>query len=94
MEKFIPKPYKEDPVEGTTRIDINNVLRIFPTPTNGTLNVEIFGSISHLYLSDMTGKVMQNFDFETTGAGNKNFAIEMGGYATGIYFINAFYEGR
>ena len=93
MEKFIPKPYKEEPAEGTDRVDVADLVRLYPVPTNGILNVELNKSVSHLYLSDMTGKVLQNFVGLTEGIAS-NFVLDMSGYSSGVYFINCYYEGR
>ncbi len=90
-DKFISKPYKERPEDNTERIDDLSVLiKIYPTPCDGVLNVETLQNISHLYISDITGKVLQNFELE----GAKSFAVELFGYSNGIYFVNAFYQGR
>jgi hypothetical protein len=54
------------------------------------LNVNILKEISELFVVDITGKALQRFEPNV----NQNFAIDLNGYATGIYFINAFYQGR
>ena len=91
FDKFMPKPYKEIPEDNTERIeDISNLLKVYPMPCDGILNIEILQTIPHLYVSDITGKVLQNFEFDEI----KNFAINLVGYSNGIYFVNAFYQGR
>jgi hypothetical protein len=88
FDKYLPKPYKDNP-DFTERVDISAVLSVYPTPCNGKLNVDVLQNISHLYLSDITGKILQNFEDVP-----KSFYINMNGYSNGIYFINVYYGGR
>ena len=91
FDRFIPKPYKENPEEDTKRIeDVSELLKVYPIPCNSILNIETLLNAPHLYVSDITGKVLQNFELE----GTKSFAIDLTGYSNGIYFVNAFYQGR
>ncbi|MCL2039192.1 MAG: carboxypeptidase regulatory-like domain-containing protein [Bacteroidetes bacterium] len=91
FDKFISKPYKEFPEDNTERIeDLSNLIKIYPMPCDGILNIETLYSIPHIYISDMTGKALQNFELE----GTKSFTANLNGYSNGVYFVNAFYQGR
>ena len=90
QEKFIPKPYKENPENETERLETAQVMKIYPNPCSGNLNVDILLPISELYITDGTGKALQYFSFDSP----KSFAVDLNGYSNGIYFINAFYQGR
>lgn len=97
QEKFIPKPYKENPDDNTERLETAQVLQIFPNPCNGELTVEIRASVSELYITDVTGKALQflnfdNPDFSVTNP--KSITMNLQGYSNGIYFVNAFCQGR
>jgi len=91
FDKFISKPYKELPEEDTERIeDISNLIKVYPMPCDGILNVETLYPVSHLYVADITGKVLQNFELIDAA----RLTINLHGYSNGVYFINAFYQGR
>ena len=90
QEKFIPKPYKENPEGETERLETSQVMNIYPNPCNGNLNVDILLPVFELYITDGTGKALQYFSFDSP----RNFTVDLNGYSNGVYFINAFYQGR
>ena len=90
QEKFLPKPYKEKPETETERLELSDILNIYPNPCDGVLNVELHKPILDLYVVDVTGKALQNFSFDVP----QSFSVNLQGYSNGTYFINAFYQGR
>ncbi len=90
QEKFLPKPYDEKPKEGTERLNQADVFKIYPNPCNGTLHIELLKNITELYVMDVSGKALQRHIPESLNT----FSVNLQGYASGVYFIRAFCEGR
>jgi hypothetical protein len=58
--------------------------KFYPNPTNGVVNIVSNENIPELYISDLSGKVLQvvrNIEPATTAT------VDLSGYATGIYLI-------
>lgn len=58
--------------------------KFYPNPTNGVVNIVSNKNIPELYISDLSGKVLQvvkNIEPATTAT------VDLSGYATGIYLI-------
>jgi Mg-chelatase subunit ChlD len=58
-------------------------VKIFPNPTHGELTLEVKGKVTELFLTDITGKVLQRFQ---TSQGDK-LNINIKDNAAGLYFI-------
>ena len=89
-EKFIPKPYKENPEEGAERLDLEEVFEIYPNPCDGELKINLLKDDLELFLIDITGKALIKNNFEKA----TSIIINMHDYSVGTYFINVFYKGH
>jgi hypothetical protein len=73
---------------GTSNLDMNSVLQIYPNPTNGIIRLilpdNIEGKLT-LRVFDMTGKCC--FNSEMNHAGTADAIIDLGNLAKGIYQI-------
>jgi len=93
QEKFIPKPYKENPENETERLETSQVINIYPNPTNGILNIDLRSLPSEMYVTDATGKALQYWTFGDDFIISP-ITVDLSGYSNGVYFVNAFYRGR
>jgi hypothetical protein len=88
LEKFVPKPYEEQP--SGERLEITEVFNVYPNPFNGVLNIDVRVPLEDLYIADVTGKSLQNF----RNVAARTMQVNFSDYANGIFFIHAYYEGR
>ena len=58
-------------------------VKIFPNPTNGPVTLVVKGDVTELFLTDISGKVLERYE---TSKGNK-VSINIGENAAGLYFI-------
>lgn len=62
--------------------------KYYPNPTQGILTVELEENIGEIYLSDISGKVLEQYQ----ATKNKSFQIDLSPYSNGIYFLRYEYE--
>ncbi|MEN0004245.1 MAG: carboxypeptidase regulatory-like domain-containing protein [Bacteroidota bacterium] len=62
--------------------------KYYPNPTSGQLTVEIDGDLEYLYLTDLSGKVLQQF--RTNGL--DRLELNLGNYPDGIYQLRYEYQ--
>ena len=62
--------------------------RFFPNPTPGLLHVEVEGEIKELFLTDLSGKILQRIGVE----GRRRFEMDISPYPSGIYSVTYFGE--
>ncbi len=62
--------------------------KYYPNPTQGILTVELDENIGEIFLSDISGKVLERYE----ATKNKSFQIDLSPYANGIYFLRYEYE--
>lgn len=62
--------------------------KYFPNPTQGTLSIEVEDNIGEIFLSDVSGKVLERYEVKS----EKAFQIDLTAYANGIYFLRYEYE--
>ncbi len=60
-----------------------SLVRCFPNPTDGILNIDITGALDALFLVDISGKIVQRFENPAEGRQQ----INLGSYPTGVYFL-------
>jgi hypothetical protein len=72
-----------DPNE-TPRDSVAVKWNYYPNPTNGIVNITADVDITELYVTDLTGKVLQVL---TNVERDRTVQIDLSGYATGIYLI-------
>jgi hypothetical protein len=58
-------------------------IKIYPNPTRGPLTLEVKGAVTELFLTDLTGKVLERYQ---TSKGDK-VNIDIKDNAAGLYFI-------
>jgi len=56
--------------------------KYYPNPTSGKLNIEIEGALEMLYLTDISGKLLERYKIEQS-----LFTVDLSNYPTGIYFL-------
>ncbi len=66
-------------------------IRIYPNPSNNVFNIKLnyVGNFDYT-VSDMTGKVV----LSERNINQNEYTLDMGGFASGIYFLNLQSEGR
>lgn len=89
-DNFVPNPYDEDPEEKSDKIKLKDVMKVYPNPCKGMLNIDINREISELYIVDISGKYLGRY----TPAVGDMLNIDMSGYSAGIYFVKAYCQGR
>ncbi len=58
-------------------------VKYWPNPTKDIVNIEISGNLKEMFLTDVSGKILQRFNIN-----NQNtFTINIGQYPAGIYFL-------
>lgn len=62
--------------------------KYYPNPTKGDLMIEVEQNIGEIFLSDISGKVLERYDVKQ----DKSFKIDLSPYANGIYFLRYEYE--
>ncbi len=55
----------------------------YPNPTRGIVNIEVSESIKFIYLTDLSGKILQKIPFE----GIRRKQISLDNYPTGVYLL-------
>lgn len=55
----------------------------YPNPTRGIVNIEVSETIEFIYLTDLSGKILQKIPFE----GSKRKQISLDNYPTGVYLL-------
>ncbi|MBM2813673.1 MAG: hypothetical protein HW421_435 [Ignavibacteria bacterium] len=63
--------------------DIMKMLNCYPNPTTGELTIEIAKDLEEMFLTDLSGKLLQKFD--RVAAGKQ--ILDMTAYPTGVFFI-------
>lgn len=68
----------------------NNLVNVYPNPTNGVLNFN-FGSITNqtaeIKITDMLGKVIESTQFSINHQSSQVFQLSLNTYNNGIYFV-------
>jgi sulfur relay (sulfurtransferase) complex TusBCD TusD component (DsrE family) len=56
--------------------------KFYPNPTNGEINIEFDGKVEEIYLSDVSGKLLEKYKAE-----GSRLKIDISKYPSGIYFL-------
>lgn len=77
--------------------DEQNLLNVFPNPTNRLFNVTYINNgntnrYATMNISDIMGRLIKTTSFKLN-AGQNNFKIDMDGYTAGIYFVQIINNG-
>lgn len=100
QSKVIDKDPKKAQKDGDTILgkdSVNNKVwveqktvswKYYPNPTKGKLTIEVGENVGEIFLSDISGKVLERYD----AAIDKKFEIDLSAYANGIYFLRYEYE--
>ncbi len=75
------KPAKEG--EEIKPVEKEFSCKFYPNPTSGTLNIDIDGKINEIFLSDLSGKILERFIVDR----KKYVQINISFYPRGIYFM-------
>lgn len=73
----------EDIMSHYMNLNSNKRMKVYPNPTSGLLNIETKDKITEVYLADISGKLLERFEFDDANL----HQIQLGQFATGIYFI-------
>jgi hypothetical protein len=65
-----------------TRKDVFHNFKYYPNPTDGILNIEFDGEVNEIFLSDVSGKLLEKYKVE-----EKKLMINISKYPSGIYFL-------
>ncbi|MBK7407909.1 MAG: T9SS type A sorting domain-containing protein [Saprospirales bacterium] len=65
-----------------------DAFRFFPNPTTGALTIETEGAIIELFLTDLSGKILQRIVVD----GRPRFQIDISPYPSGVYSLTYFRE--
>jgi hypothetical protein len=70
-------------------------IKFYPNPTSGKITIEIQGEMEELYITDISGKLIQKIN----PAGKSLVNADLSSYSTGIYFLkftdhNRSYSGK
>ena len=95
-DKFVPNPFDIKDLEGYDATEQEtltpaDVLLLHPNPCSGYFQVQVLQDVEYMFLTDMTGKTLQNLGKQTA---NTTLEVNVGGYSTGIYFVKAFRKGK
>lgn len=71
---------------------VQNLIRwkYYPNPTSGIMTVELDPVVRELYLSDMSGKLIQRWNTE----GTERLMIDISQFPSGMYFLGFFHEDQ
>jgi hypothetical protein len=64
--------------------------KFYPNPTSGILNVEITGNVKELFMTDISGKIIERFSINR----RKSFRIDISRYPRGIYLMTYYGENN
>jgi hypothetical protein len=86
---------KTDTVQNDTGKVIENPVEMFeckfyPNPTKGTLNIKVKGNLEDLFLTDMTGKILERILINK----RELFSIDLSDYPLGVYLISYIVKNR
>lgn len=95
---FIPDCDKETTIEEGPDLnpEINDSIvkiewNVWPNPTQGDLNIKVGADISELYITDITGKIMNRF---TDLKKDRELKTNIAQYARGIYLVTFTHEDK
>lgn len=95
-EVFLPNPFSNEDLDTIPAVSpqrpLNDVLRVRPNPCRGFFLADLPLGADDAYLVDITGKTLQHIG--SIPAETRGLSIHVGGYATGVYFLKVFVEGR
>jgi len=80
---------EEDPETNESLITIE--WNVWPNPTQGDLNIKVSEDISELYITDITGKIMNRF---TELKKDRILKTNIAQYTRGIYLVTFTHEGK
>lgn len=60
--------------------------RFYPNPTSGLINIEVTGPLKELFLTDLSGKIVERFIVENRSL----LVIDIAKYPTGVYLLTYF----
>lgn len=71
---------------------VQNLIRwkYYPNPTSGIMTVELDPVVRELFLSDMSGKLVQRWSNE----GTERMMIDISQFPSGVYFLGFFHEDQ
>jgi hypothetical protein len=83
-ENVNPDRTTQDSTNNQTRENVNSIeWRYYPNPTRDYVTVEASEEIEFIYLTDLSGKLLQRVQFN----GSTNVSIYLGDYPVGIYLL-------
>ena len=62
--------------------------KYYPNPTTGNVTVEIEGQIGFIYMTDLSGKILERYEVNS----NPKFNLDFSKYPTGVYLIKHEYK--
>lgn len=95
-ERFLPNPFEPSDLDSVPAVlpslPLSEVLLVRPNPCDDYCLVDLPLGADALMVVDMTGKTLQVLGSQPRDT--RSMTVQVGGYATGVYFLKAFYGGR
>ena len=63
--------------------------KFYPNPTNGIFTIDLSEDIQEVFITDLTGKIIQRLEPKT-----KRFQADLSAYPNGVYFVRFSYKGK
>ena len=95
-EAFLPNPFSPEDLDTVPAMlperPLSEVITVRPNPCQDYFLADLPLGADAAYLVDITGKTLQSLG--AIPSGSFGYSVNVGGYATGVYFIKVFVEGR
>ena len=95
-ETFLPNPFSPTDLDTVPAMlperPLSEVITVRPNPCQDFFLADLPLGADAAYLVDITGKTLQSLG--AIPSGTSGYSVNVGGYATGVYFIKVFVEGR
>ena len=95
-DRFIPDPFRVEDLDTVPErlpdMPLSEVLNVRPNPCTDFCLVDLPLGCDALFLADMTGKTLAALGPQAEGTSGLH--IDTSSFASGIYFVKAFYGGR
>ena len=63
--------------------DTKQTINYYPNPTSGEMTIELKESVGEMYITDISGKILQRWEKVEAG----KIQADLSNYASGIYFL-------
>jgi len=89
-DKFVPNPYDQNPEKKADKLNNKDVMKVYPNPCSSVLKIDIKENIKDLYIVDISGKSLMNFN----PLKDETLEVDISMFSAGVYFVKTYYKGR